>query len=250
MNPPIPLVMIHGLLGPIDYFLLQACLQGLEVHTPDLLGYGVRPAAHDAADITLKGQALHVADYLRTQVRQPALVLGHSVGGAVALLAASLAPECVRGVISVEGNFTLNDAFWCGKIARMDAASWRVEYDRIRSDPAAWLRASGIEPTPERVQWARLILDHQPADTVAAMARAVVDETGGPAYLASVRALLGQGMVICLLAGQTSRAGWDVPDWVAAAARHDIVLPDVGHMMMLEAPQAFCRAVRDIMRTG
>ena len=58
MNKLNPLVMIHGLLGPIDYFSPQAYLEGIAVHTPDLLGYGVQRAANDPSRITLEGQAL------------------------------------------------------------------------------------------------------------------------------------------------------------------------------------------------
>src|SRR5207245_1525566 len=105
-------------------------------------------------------------------------------GGAIAMLVAAQAPDRVRGVISVEGNFTLNDAFWCSKIAPLDPLDWQSQYQRMCSDENAWLLDSGIALTPERAQWARRILDNQPATTVQAMARAVVDETGRPEYLA------------------------------------------------------------------
>ena len=237
--------MIHGLLGSIDYFAPAEHLAGIAVHTPDLQGYGTNRHA-DPQTVSLAGQARHIAEFLRQQVDGAAWVLGHSVGGAVAMLVAAQAPDRVRGVISVEGNFTLNDAFWCRKIAALEPGDWQAEYQRMCGDEDAWLRASGIAPTPERAHWARRILDNQPATTVQAMARSVVNETGGHAYLASVRGLVDAGMPIFLLAGETSRAAWDVPAWVAAAAQRDIVLPDVGHMMMLESPQAFCAAVREI----
>jgi len=239
--------MIHGLLGSIDYFAPAEHLDGVTVHTPDLQGYGTNHQSNPQA-ITLDGQARHVAEYLRQNVDGPAWLLGHSVGGAVAMLVASHLPDRVLGVISVEGNFTLNDAFWCRKITPMEAADWRGEYQRICSDATAWLLASDITPTPEREQWARRILDNQSAATVQAMARAVVDETGRDDYLAHVKEVVDRGTPVCLLAGETSRAGWDVPAWVTATARRDIVLPGVGHMMMLESPQAFCRAVRELVQ--
>lgn len=247
MNSSSPLVMIHGLLGSINYFAPADHLGGITVHTPDLLGYGTNRRA-DLRTVTLEGQARHVADHLRKQVVGPAWLLGHSVGGAVAMLVASQAPDLVRGLISVEGNFTLNDAFWCSKVAPMSQADWQTEYQRLCSDETAWLRASGIAPTPDRTQWARRIFDNQPATTVQAMARAVVAATGRPDYLARVKDVVEAGTPICLLAGETSRAGWDVPPWVTAAAQRDIVLDGVGHMLMLESPQAFCRAVRDIVQ--
>ena len=239
---------IHGLLSSIDYFSFQAYLEGVDVRTPDRLGYETQRGSADPGGITLQGQARHVADYLRRHLRQPAWILGHSVGGAIAMLVASQAPDLVCGLISVEGNFTLNDAFWCRKIAPMDAHEWQVEYDRMCGDAEAWLRASGIESRPEREQWERIILANQPAATVQAMARAVVKETASEAYLASVKVVVDRGTPIHLIAGETSRASWDVPAWIAAAAQSDTMLPGVGHMMMLETPQAFCHAVRDILQ--
>ncbi len=80
------------------------------------------------------------------------------------------------------------------------------ECKKMCVDEGARLRASGVEPTRERALWARRILDNQPATTVQAMARSAVTETSSPAYLANVRSLVDAGMLICLLAAETSRA--------------------------------------------
>lgn len=43
--------------------------------------------------------------------------VGHSVGGAIAMLCAHTYPDHVRRIVNVEGNFTLADAFWFYEIA-------------------------------------------------------------------------------------------------------------------------------------
>jgi pimeloyl-ACP methyl ester carboxylesterase len=78
------------------------------------------------------------------------------------------------------------------------------------------------------------------------MATSVIKETGAPAYLELVRRVVERTPVY-LLAGERSAAGWDVPGWVRAAARARVVVPDTGHMMMLEDPAGFFRSVRDII---
>lgn len=239
------LLMIHGLLGPIDYFAPVRLLPGVEVHTPDMIGYG-RHRSEDAG-IGLAGQAAALARYLLDEIRQPAWLLGHSVGGAVAMMVADREPELVRGLISVEGNFTLRDAFWCARIAALDEAAWAAEYGAMEDAPAAWLEKSAIEADDERITWARDILSNQPYDTVQRMARAVVEETGRPAWPALVRRVLVRGTPLYLLGGEQSAAGWDVPEWVLAAARQVLVQPKTGHMMMLEDPRNFCRIVASII---
>jgi pimeloyl-ACP methyl ester carboxylesterase len=241
-----PLLMIHGLLGSSGYFDPQSLLPGLEVFAPDLLGYGANRSI--AAGIALQDQAGEIVRVLREEVGRPAWLLGHSVGGAVMMLAAEQAPELVHGLISVEGNFTLKDAFWCSRIAAMPEADWAAEYGAMEDDPAGWLERSGVEASDLRIAWARDILSNQPYTTIQAMARSVVGTTGAPAYLEGVRRVLGSGVPLYLLGGELSGAGWDIPEWVLALACRSLVQPKAGHMMMLEDPAAFCGIVDEIVR--
>jgi pimeloyl-ACP methyl ester carboxylesterase len=241
-----PLVLIHGLLGSSSYFDPQAMLPGCEIHTPDLLGYGSKRSIDTGID--LHAQADEIVRILRDQVGRPAWLLGHSVGGAVMMLAAERAPELVRGLISVEGNFTLKDAFWCSRIAAMPEAEWAAEYGAMEDDPAAWLERSSIEASDLRIAWAQDILANQPYKTIQAMARSVLDVTGSPAYLEGVRRVLGSGVPLYLLGGELSAAGWDIPEWVLALACESMVQPKAGHLMMLEDPACFCGMVGGILR--
>ncbi|WP_254073789.1 alpha/beta fold hydrolase [Burkholderia sp. S171] len=238
MDKETPLVMIHGLMGSIDYFSPAARMDGISVHTPDLIGYGPQANA-DARPITLDNQAASVIRYVEEHIGEPSWLLGHSVGGAVAMLIAATAPKLVRGLISVEGNFTLNDAFWCRKIAALSEEAWRAEHRLMLDDPTAWLQDSGIALSPQRIAWANDILRHQPRSTIAATARAVVKETGSPAFLQHAHTVIANGTPIHLLAGERSAPGWDVPDWVKSASLSYVIQPDTGHMMMLEQPEIF-----------
>lgn len=100
---------------------------------------------------TLRQHAEWVADYVRTRVGRPVCLLGHSVGGAIAMLAASLLPGSVRMVINVEGNFTLNDAFWCRRIAAMSEGTPVHLLAGERScagwDVPAWVRSAADTST-------------------------------------------------------------------------------------------------------
>jgi pimeloyl-ACP methyl ester carboxylesterase len=239
------LVMLHGLVGSLHYFDPQARLTGVSVVTVDLLGFG-RHADVPPDRLTLAAQAEHVGRRIDGLVDEKVWLLGHSMGGAVAVLAAERRPERVCGIINVEGNLTEKDCFWSRKIAAKTPAAWADDYRVMQSDPAGWLVRCGVEPDLQRVAWADHILTYQPASTVYAMAKALLAETLCPEYLDVVRRLLEHGLLLHLLAGEKSAAAWGVPDFVRAAAASYTEQPGVGHLMMLEAPDAFCELIASI----
>jgi pimeloyl-ACP methyl ester carboxylesterase len=99
MSPARPrLLLVHGLPGSLSYFAPRRYLPGVDVSTPDLVGCGRHRS--EETGITLAGQAAMLARFLRDAAGK---VLGHGVGGAIAMLLADLAPDLVRGLISVEG---------------------------------------------------------------------------------------------------------------------------------------------------
>ena len=206
------------------------------VLVPDLPGYGRN--VH-AGTISVQAAADHVHAEILAAGFQNAHIAGHSVGGAVAVLLAHRHPEVVRSVIDVEGNFTLKDAFWSKKMAEMNPAEAKTLLEGYRADPAAWLSRNGIEPTAERVATASKGFSAQPASTLQAIARSVVEVTAKPGSLDTVRQILDRGTAIHLVAGERSRKGWDIPGFVAARAASMTVQPAVGHMMMLEDPAGF-----------
>lgn len=155
-------------------------------------------------------------------------------------------PELVRSIVSVEGNFTLEDAFWTSSVARMSAS----EVDRMiagfRDDPAGWLAGSGIDADNAGLAVANQWLANQPATTVRAMAESVVEVTGAPEYLRAVRKVFDRHTVH-LVAGERSADGWDVPDWGKERAATFTVIPGTGHLMMLERTAEFATLVRDLV---
>lgn len=95
-----PLVMIHGLSGQLQHFtyaLAERLAQDYRVIALDRpgCGYSTRPSDSMAR---LPEQAQVLQDYLdRIGITQPVLV-GHSLGGAVALAMALQTPEKIRGL--------------------------------------------------------------------------------------------------------------------------------------------------------
>lgn len=97
-----PLVLIHGLGGSICNFRynIPVLSQHLRVVAPDLKGFGYseRPAT---GDYSLTAQARLVAELMDRLGIPRAAVLGHSMGGAIALRLATIWPEKVDRLILV-----------------------------------------------------------------------------------------------------------------------------------------------------
>jgi lipase len=176
-------------------------------------------------------------------------VVGHSVGAVVAVLLADKYPALVASLISVEGNFTLKDAFWSASVARMNQAEAEAMLNMLRTDPEGWLTGSGVSPTEECIGVARRWLNLQSASTLRAMGSSIVETTGAPSYEALLRSVFVR-MRVHLIAGERSRDGWDVPAWARDQAASFDVVPGVGHLMMLEGGDGFGRLLVRIINSG
>ncbi|WP_369990873.1 alpha/beta fold hydrolase [Pseudomonas xanthosomatis] len=240
-----PVVLVNGLIGCLDHPALHQGLHPRPVIAPDLLGYGTLQGM-PAGRIDIAAQVQYLHRQLQARQVPRAHLVGHSVGGVVAMLYALRYPQQVASVVSVEGNFTLNDAFWSASVARMDADAAEAMLEGFRTDAQGWLSAAGVAADAQRLALAQRWLAHQPASTLQAMARSVVAVTGATRYLAQLQTLFA-ATPVHLLAGEHSRSGWDVPHWAAQQAASVTVLPGVGHLMMLEDPKGFAQALARLL---
>jgi pimeloyl-ACP methyl ester carboxylesterase len=240
--PKQPIVLVHGLFGSQSAPEILAEFGDAEVHAPDLIGYGSN--AEDAPGAwRLEDQADHIAAYIRSMNRVPAHLVGHSVGGAVAALTASRHPTLAASYTSVEGNFTLKDAFWSSTIAQKEVVEVEAIVAGYQADPDGWISRTVADPSPLALRLAREWLDNQPAATIRMQAKAVVDATGRPDYLEAIRALMMSDLPVSLIAGARSAEGWDAPPWANALCDVRINIPGTGHLMMAEEPAAYACAV-------
>ena len=115
-------------------------------------------------------------------------------------------------------------------------------------DPRAFLAGDGIEATDEHLAKAVDALAYQPWRTVWMSASAIVEATSKPEYQELLRRVFARHRVH-LVAGERSAGGWDVPGWAREAAASSTVIPGVGHMMMLENPDAVGRVLGQLLFT-
>lgn len=238
MNSEPPVIFIHGFIGTFDVAEFDA-----EHAAPHLLGYGEYRAA-PFEHISLPAQVEHIRAFVDARFGKATVdVVGHSVGGAIAMLFAHAHPERVRRIVNVEGNFTLDDAFWSASVGRMTPAEAETMLKNFRADPLAWLRGAIPEATPQMTDAAARWLDYQPASTLRAMGQSVVAVTGSVDYL-SILARVFERHPVYLLSGERSHDSWNVPDWAIENSAGRATLDHCGHLLMIENPAAFSAAIR------
>jgi lipase len=236
-----PVVFVHGLYQGLGHLTDVPFASPRPMHVIDLPGYGSLVGTETPR--TLRAYADHVASELTRLDATPAIVVGHSIGGAVAMLLAEHHPEHVAALVNVEGNFTLADAFWSSKLAEMTSEEAEATLEGFRQDPDTWLARQRIGATPQRVDWTRRMFAAQPAGSIQALARAVMVATTAHDYLPTLYGVVDSGLPVHLIAGERSRAGWAVPEDFVRRSASLTIQPRVGHMMPLEDPAGFLALV-------
>jgi len=241
-----PVVFVHGLFGSFAEPAATRHLSPAEFSAPDLRGYG-----HETeVDVSLEGQVAALRSHVESRHPEtPVHLVAHSIGAVYAFTLADESPDLVETVTTVEGNFTLADAFWSRSIAALDEDRARSEIEGRLRDPRAFLAGDGIEATDEHLAKAVDALAYQPWRTVWMSASAIVEATSQPEYQELLRRVFARHRVH-LVAGERSAGGWDVPGWAREAAASSTVIPGVGHMMMLENPDAVGRVLRGLLRAA
>lgn len=96
-----PIVFLHGLLGSADYWGAdyEELAQDHRLIVPDLLGFGKSPKPESG--YTADDQALALLALLdELEIRQPVVLVAHSLGSLVALRLAVLAPDRVASIVA------------------------------------------------------------------------------------------------------------------------------------------------------
>jgi pimeloyl-ACP methyl ester carboxylesterase len=156
--PPATALLLHGFTsGPASMWRFQEWLAGLgyQAEARAQLGHGGRGPAADYSLAALAADDLAMGDH--------DLVIGHSMGGATATLAAARRPQWAGRLVLVDPAWRFSTTEEAAAVKREELAALDRDAGEIRAAYSAWderdgaAKIQGRYPSPTATPWRRRI---------------------------------------------------------------------------------------------
>lgn len=251
------LLLIHGIAGTMENWqeVIEPLAQRHTVVAPSLPGHG--RSAPGAGDYSLGALASGLRDLLVALGYRRATLVGHSLGGGVAMQFAYQFPEITERVVLVSSGGLGPEVSVLLRAAALPGADPFIGVTAalgaiVGSKVARGLAVLGLRPTPDVAEVARgyaSLVDRDRRVAFLATLRGVVG-TGGQRVSAEDRLYLAEGMPVLIIWGARDRI---IPVRHAESAHKAIpgsrleVFANVGHLPQLEAPGRFITALEQFI---
>lgn len=244
-----PLVLVHGLAtSRVVWRRVMPMLPG-RVLAPDVPGFGAAPPAGAGFDLARVAGAIAGALH-DAGVPTPYDLVGHSLGGAVAMTLAAREPEAVgRLVLVAPAGLRPMPALAARALGRGAAVTVPLRRRAGVLAGSAWGRRLLMSPSTAA-----------PAALPPAEVRAMLDASGGSARIAAALAAVATADLRPLLRSLPVPVGaiWGMRDRIVPSGGVHAVrvtrpeapiatLPDSGHIPMMEQPEAFVAALGRVL---
>ncbi|HTO87464.1 MAG TPA: alpha/beta hydrolase [Thermoanaerobaculia bacterium] len=242
-------VYVHGFLSSSATWkkVLAGAAAGRSAIAVDLPGSGFsdRPWPYD---YTVGAQALHLWRYLDAREVRRVVLVGNSLGGAVAVIAAAARPDRIAALVLVDSASPRVEIPWQFRLMRSPVAG-ELEMELLCRPVMAWTlrnrlydRASRVTEETVSDWWDPVPV---PGTRRAALAALRSNRRGYEDVAARIAAptlvLWGKGDRLLPIS-----AGADLAQEIHGA--WFLTLPDAGHVPQEETPAEFARAVADFLR--
>ena len=253
------IVLIHGITSSSGVWveLMEDLAEaGYKVIAPDLFGHGA--SAKPKGDYSLGAHASGIRDLLGMLGVESATVVGHSLGGGIALQAAYQFPEYAERLVLIssgglgrEVSPLLRAATLPGSefVMPLLVTQWAV---RAGSSAAGFLQRFGFRPGPHLQEMARGYASLVGPDARLAFVntlRAVID-SGGQKVSAMDRLYLAERMPVLIIWGDRDpiipiehgrRAHEEIPH------SRMVEIPNARHWPQLDQPRLVCKELTDFI---
>ena len=223
------LVFVHGWCGERGFWrgTLEAVAPRHRCIALDLAGHGASGAGRTRW--TLAAMAQDVVAVVEASGAEDVILVGHSMGAPVALLAAPRLAPRVRGVIAVDSLHRADFSYPPGFLQR---AAGELEADFPRALSASMRAVLPRRTDPELVAWIEARALRTDRGAAVGLLRDLGDFELGPA-------LSGAGVPVRVIDAAESEPAADVEQNSRLADFDALTMDGVGHFPMLEAPREF-----------
>jgi pimeloyl-ACP methyl ester carboxylesterase len=252
------LLLVHGIAGSCENWreVVEPLARHHTVIAPDFPGHGGSEAA--AGDYSIGALASGLRDLLLALGHERASLVGHSLGGGVAMQLAYQHPEMIERLVLVSSGGLGPEVSPVLRAAALPGADLFISVtagagQRVGSAVGRGLAAIGLRPNADVAEVARAYASlGDPVRRAAFLdtLRAVVG-TGGQRVAAGDRLYLAEAVPVLLIWGARDsiipvRHGEDALRAIPGSRLE--VFDDVGHMPQLEAPGRFIAVLERFLR--
>jgi len=216
----------------------SALADDFEVVACDLPGFGASPPSPGEATIDeCAAFVVRLAGALSPD--RPYFLIAHSVGSPIAVRAASAQPDRVRALVSIEGNLTVEDAYFSGRAASYDdpqtfkAAFEDVVWVMAQDDKGLLRYHRAVRSADARSMWQ--------------LGRDAVRAGSADGFGAAYRALADAGVRSLYLWGKHNTSS-QTAAFVGRHALANSAFTASGHWKSVDAPHETGLIARDLFR--
>lgn len=247
------LLLIHGMAGTLENWreVIEPLAQHHTVVAPDLPGHG--GSAPGAGDYSLGALAAGLRDLLLALGHERATLVGHSLGGGVAMQFSYQFPEATERLILVSSGGLGPEVSPILRAAALPGAGAFIGVtaglgSTVGTTIGRGLAAVGLRPSPDVAEVARgyaSLVDPQRRAAFLATLRGVID-LGGQRVQAADRLYLAEEVPVLIIWGERDPI---IPVAHGRSAHEAIpgshleVFEGVGHLPQLESPARFVSVV-------
>lgn len=245
---PDPVVFVHGLSASSAYFAdagERTELAGRGIVALDLPGYG-DSTAPAGFGFRMREQADVVVAVIRALALDRVTLVGHSMGGTIALLASDALAARLEAIVLAEAIVVFDETLWSERISSVTLDDWRTEFASVCRRPDTYARGSLLRRRREAVERIAPCVLKTTAEAMHASATDLQAVVRDPDFYAR---FVARTPAPTYVFGDVHASTRFCRQIRADGVRVEIV-PGAGHLMMLDNPDAFYAIVASAGRSA
>ena len=241
------LLLVHGLGCSMKYWTCLFDAEELSAYriiALDLPGFGMSEKPDDY-DYQLSSQADIVQKFLRTLDIQEFSLIGHSMGGSIAILMTLNQSQTIHQLLVIEPNLKASDAQLSRTIVQYTESAFIEHYEEFRASAIHTVKSWLVNfQQSDLDEYINELLKTTPISMYRS-AHSLITTTSDSALIDQFQQLT---LPKYFLVGEETVRNRPIPREFQTSDIHAIAVPGVGHMMMIDNPGLFTKTLIRVLQ--